>query len=113
MFLEFFGFGLFGFGLLVSGFLPSPTWRRGRLLDSTSHTGVWEAREQEGEPQSASRRLSYSEEEVAEGETETGNVGDEDSVGGEVKAPVPLMSRRVPKEDATSGARCKLMRAVA
>lgn len=76
MFLELFGFGLFGFGfgigLLVSGFLPSPTWRRGRLLDSASHTRVWEAREQEGEPQSASRRLSYSKEEAAEGETEKG-----------------------------------------
>lgn len=77
MFLKFFGFGLFGFGfgfgfgLLVSGFLPTPTWRHGRLLDSTSHTGVWEAREQEGEPQSASRRLSYSKE-AAEGETEKG-----------------------------------------
>jgi hypothetical protein len=41
-----------------------------------------------------------------------GKVRDEDSVGGEIKAPVPLMIRRVAKEDATSGARCKLMRAV-
>ena len=35
---------------------------------------------------------------------------DEDSVGGEVKTPIPLMIGRVAEEDTTSGARGELMR---
>jgi hypothetical protein len=71
---------------------------------------------------STSRRVSNLERESGsirgskEGEvrlTEDDMARDNDSVCGEVEAPVPLVIRRVPKEDTTSKARHKLVGVVA